>query len=543
VTTEAAADVQPDTSSLPTWTPDERSLGDLELLLSGALAPLAGFMGSADVAALAERGTLADGTPWPTPITLDVPAQAVPSVGHLSGKESDSTDRLVLQDPEGAPIALIQITERTPLTVPATPAAGGTADGLVRLAGPVTALRAAEHGPFRNLRKPPAEVRAELPDGPVIAYPTRAPLHGRQIGQLRHLAGQMKARLLLLPLVAGQAELVVTPESLVRAVLAARQALPAGTLVVPVPLAPRHSRDAELRLASVVARAYGATHVFADQPVSGAGAPGAPGSRGGEFSLPGMALPLVSAGDWAYDPTAEVWRPLALIEPGAERGELTVEELSGLLETGEPLPAWHTPEGVARELRRARPPRHERGVVVFMTGLSGSGKSTIARDLRDVLAERGGRSVSLLDGDLVRRLLSAGLTFSRADRDLNIARIGYVAAEIARHGGLAICAPIAPYAQARARVREMVTQAGDFLLVYVATPIDTCAARDRKGLYAKARAGLIDGLTGVSDPYEEPADADLVIDTSVMSRQEAVGAVLDLLTKGGWLEREPGGPA
>jgi sulfate adenylyltransferase len=170
-----------------------------------------------------------------------------------------------------------------------------------------------------------------------------------------------------------------------------------------------------------------------------------------------------------------------------------------------------------------------------MTGLSGSGKSTIARDLRDQLAERGDRSVSLLDGDLVRRLLSAGLTFSRADRDLNIARIGYVAAEIARHGGIAICAPIAPYAQARARVREMVSQTGDFLLVYVATPIDTCAARDRKGLYAKARAGLITGLTGVSDPYEEPADADLVIDTSVVSRQEAVGTVLDLLTSGGWL--------
>jgi sulfate adenylyltransferase len=249
-----------------------------------------------------------------------------------------------------------------------------------------------------------------------------------------------------------------------------------------------------------------------------------------------MAIPAISAGDWAYDPTAEVWRPLALIEAGAERSDLSDEELAHLLDNGEPLPAWHTPEPVARELRQARPPRHERGVVVFMTGLSGSGKSTIARDLHDVLAERGSRTVSLLDGDQVRRLLSAGLTFSRADRDLNIARIGYVAAEIARHGGIAICAPIAPYAQARERVREMVTQTGDFLLVYVSTPLDTCAARDRKGLYAKARAGLIDGLTGVSDPYEEPTDADLVIDTSVVSRQEAVAAVLDLLTSGGWLE-------
>jgi sulfate adenylyltransferase len=144
--------------------------------------------------------------------------------------------------------------------------------------------------------------------------------------------------------------------------------------------------------------------------------------------------------------------------------------------------------------------------------------------------------VSLLDGDLVRQLLSAGLTFSRADRDLNIARIGYVATEVARHGGIAICAPIAPYEAARAQVRRMVSEVGDFLLIHVATPVAVCEARDRKGLYAKARAGLIDHFTGISDPYEEPRNADLTIDTSVMSRQEAVQAVLGLLTSGGWLK-------
>ncbi len=176
--------------------------------------------------------------------------------------------------------------------------------------------------------------------------------------------------------------------------------------------------------------------------------------------------------------------------------------------------------------------------MLFLTGLSGSGKSTIARDLADVLAERSDRQVSLLDGDLVRHLLSAGLTFSRADRDLNIARIGFVAAEIARHGGIAICAPIAPFATARAQVRRMVSEAGDFFLIYVATPVEVCEARDRKGLYAKARAGIISQFTGVSDPYEEPGDADLVIDTSAMGRQEAVQAVLKLLTSGGWLAAE-----
>ena len=519
----------------PACTLGEAQLGDLELLTSGVFAPLRGFMDAADAASVAELGRLADGTPWPVPVTLDVPAAQVPA----------DAARLVLQDQEGSPLAVLSITER--MTPP-----GSDDPGLLRLAGPVTALRQPEHGPFRQLRRRPEDVRAELagdaesPGGNVIGYATRRPLNKRHIGQLRHYAGQLSARLLILPLVSGPAEIVTRPEALVRAVLAAAQHLPAGTLVVPVPLAPRGAGlgspgpdAADLRARGVVAAAYGATHLLADSPAVTASSAG---QKNGTLSLPGVPIPVIAPGEWAYDPRAEVWRPLALIEPGAERGELTDAELGALLDSGAELPAWFAPPSVARELRRARPPRSERGLVVFFTGLSGSGKSTIARGLAEALAERGDRTVSLLDGDHVRHLLSAGLTFSRADRDLNIARIGYVAAEMARHGGIAICAPIAPYAQARAAVRAMVTEVGDFLLVYVSTPVDVCAARDRKGLYAKARAGLITGFTGVSDPYEEPRDADLVLDTSVMTRQEAVDAVLKLLTTGGWLAGAPAEP-
>jgi sulfate adenylyltransferase len=516
---------------------DEAQLGDLELLTSGVFAPLPGFMGAADVAAVSQYSTLADGTPWPVLVTLEVPADAVPADACY----------LVLQDPEGSPLAVLSITERLADLGPGDAGDPRAHPGLIRLAGGVTTLREPEHGTFRQLRQRPEEVRDELGDGSVLAYATRRPLNMRHIGQLRHYAGQLNARLLLLPLVSGRADVVTRPEPLVRAVLAATQHLPMGTVVVPVPL-PRRTAGpaADLRANAIVAAAYGATHLLADVSDLPEPAGGPAGAKNGTVVLPGVPIPIIGAGEWAYDPRSEVWRPLALIEPGAEQGELTDSELGALLDSGAEVPLWFAPPSVARELQRARPPRAERGLAIFFTGLSGSGKSTIARGLAEALTERGDRTVSLLDGDHVRQLLSAGLTFSRADRDLNIARIGYVAAEVARHGGIAICAPIAPYAAARAVARKLVTEVGDFLLVYVSTPVEVCAARDRKGLYAKARAGLIKGFTGVSDPYEEPRDADLVLDTSVMTREQAVDAVLKLLITGGWLAGaldEPDGSA
>jgi sulfate adenylyltransferase len=489
----------------PTWTPGEAQLGELELLLAGAFAPQAGYLPPA-------AADTYDVGPWPLPVTLSVPAEAVPG----------DADHLVLVDPEGSPLAAMKITGQ----VPTDAAPGDAGAGAYRLSGSVTALRAPEHGPFRAMRRLPADVREELGDAAVIALATRGPLTQRHIGQLRHLkpAG---ARILLLPLVAGPARVVGRPEALVRAVRAAARQLPEGTLVVPVPLAPRATPEEELLAQAIVARSYGATQLLPADPLGNAG----PARR----DISGVRI--LSESEWAFDPRAGVWRPLSLIEPGVERGELSDGELGRLLDAGEPVPDWLLSTEVAAELRRARPPRSERGLVVFLTGLSGSGKSTLARDLRDSLLERGDRSISLLDGDLVRRLLSAGLTFSREDRDLNIARIGYVASEVARAGGIAICAPIAPYAAARSAVRSMVTEAGDFVLVHVSTPLEVCEARDRKGLYAKARAGVITGFTGISDPYEVPTDADLAVDTSALSRREAVDLVLAQLIRGGWLAK------
>jgi len=478
----------------------------LELLLDGGFAPLRGFLGGADLASVHDSGRLADGTPWPIPVTLTVPAAAAPG------------DRLVLTDEEGTPLALLTVTERAEVT-----------DG-VRLAGPVAPLRPAEHGPFRTLRATPEEVRkslAERPDTgrPVLAVAVREPLHRRTIAQIKYLADDLRADVLVLPLAGG-----AHPGTLIRAVLAARGDLPSGTRVVPVPLAPRPDADpaADLLARAHVAAAYGATHLLADLPT---GETAAPHDTAVTERSP---LPLVVPGVWGFDTSVDVWRPADRIAPDDLRAELTTEHLMELLDAGAEIPAWFTPAAVARELRAAHPPRYERGLTVFFTGLSGSGKSTVARALADALAERG-RSVTSLDGDVVRRLLSAGLTFSREDRDLNIRRIGYVAAEITRHGGVAICAPIAPFAATRAEVRAMVEAAGDFVLVHVATPLATCEARDRKGLYAKARAGQIPDFTGISSPYEEPEDADITLDTSEMSAEDAVGRVLDFLTRGGWV--------
>ncbi|GIH91587.1 hypothetical protein Psi01_22170 [Planobispora siamensis] len=402
------------------WTPDARELADLELLLSGAYRPLTGFMGAADAHAVEEHGRMGDGTSWPAPVTLALPDDHPAAPG----------DRITLRDPEGAPLAVLTVTEHS--------------HGLV--AGPVEALGAPEHGPFARLRRSPAEIRGELAGRETLAVTMRGPLD--DLDEIVATAEELEATILLLPLAFGEGGPAV-----VRAALKARDKLGGDTRIAVVPLAPRDDHAVDLELRDRVAEAYGATeHLAGPEPVT----------------LPG--------------------------------------------------------------------PPHRRGLVVFFTGLSGSGKSTVARGLRDALLERGSRTVTYLDGDVVRHLLSAGLGFSREDRDLNIRRIGFVAAEAARHGGLAICAPIAPFASTREEVRAMVEAVGaDFLLVHVATPLAECERRDRKGLYAKARAGLIPEFTGISSPYEEPEDADLTVDTTGVSVERAVDAVLNPLIQGGWV--------
>jgi sulfate adenylyltransferase len=504
----------------PTYTPRPHELADLELLLSGAYAPLTGFAVAADVDQVTRRGRLADGTPWPVPVTLEVPAEVVERLDPATAVRRI----LVLTDPEGAPAAAVEAVETTPVqreSSAANPAAEGrprTPVGWFRIGGPVRRIGTPGHGAFRRLRRSPEEVRDDLPPGRVLGIIVTRPLHRPQLAQIANAARSIAGHILIFVPVAGPTPEGLPPESLVRSVLAARERIPPCT-VVAVPLAPRGDEVRDGLLRARVASNYGVTHLLSTGVAVGGG------------------VRVVVARDLAYDTRDGQWRPMDDIPPRHRRTAMSVGEINDLLDRGAPLPEWHTPPAVARELRRARPPRHHRGLVVLFTGLSGAGKSTIARGVHDALAEAGERTGTLLDGDVVRRMLSAGLGFSAEDRERNVRRIGFVAAEVARHGGVALCAPIAPYARSRAEVRQMVADVGaDFVLVHVATPLDVCEQRDRKGLYAKARAGEVPAFTGVSDPYEEPTDADLVLDTSDLTIDDAVAAVLEHLTAGGWLE-------
>jgi sulfate adenylyltransferase len=339
------------------------------------------------------------------------------------------------------------------------------------LDGRLEPLRPFAHGPVRAARRTPAQLGPELVPGPRLAVAVEGSLDAGWPERVAEAARRAGAvQVLVLALVGDGRRRDLPAQGLLAAAGAASAELPVPAVTVPVAV-PRWPGDASVggRLVASAAAALGADLLPTDAD--------------------------------------------ATTDADTDAGPRHAASVA--------------------ELARAVPAPHRRGVTVFFTGLSGSGKSTVARGLAEAVAAH--RTVSLLDGDEVRRLLSAGLGFSRADRDLNIRRIGYVAAEITRHGGMAICAPIAPFAQARDEVRQWVEEVGDFVLVHVATPLAECERRDRKGLYARARQGLIPDFTGISSPYEVPEDADLRLDTSRMAVAEAVEAVRSLLDGRGYL--------
>ncbi len=537
----------------PSWDLTPHQVADLELLMNGGMSPLSGFMAQAEVDAVCRDMRMANGSLWPVPVTLDV--------SEAMGESLATGDRLVLRDAEGVMLAVLTVDELVrPDLTPELESLFGTSDpsdprvsgylasrGPVRVAGPVEGVQPPLHYDFREIRLTPAELRrkfARLGWRRVLAYQTHRTLHRAEKELAQRTALELGANLLVHPVVGLSKAEDADHYAKVRCYQALMAHFPKDFARLSLlPLASRGAGPREALWQAIVHRNHGCTHMMVEPNHGGT----VLASAGAPQYDPDAGLEMVNAHRDEVGVEMVPWRELVYLEhrrrfvtvdevpeDGTVR-RVRADEVLRRLDDGRPLPEWYTYPSVEKELRHRHPYRGRQGFTVFFTGLSGSGKSTIANALRVKLLEIGGRGVTLLDGDLVRKNLSSELGFSKEHRDLNIRRIGFVASEITRAGGAAICAPIAPYNSVRREVRSMVRPAGGFVLVHVATPIDVCEARDRKGLYAKARAGIIKEFTGISDPYEAPDDAEVVIDTSDVTPEEAVREVLIHLEREGYV--------
>ena len=538
---ERAAELKVEAREMPSWALGPRQLADLELLLGGAFSPLAGFMGRGDYEAVLDGLRLADGTLWPVPVTLDVPEDLAASL--------EPGNALALRDVEGSLLAVLRIEEIwTPDREAEARTVCGTTDiahpgarrllretGSACLGGRVEGVEAPHHYDFVERRAAPADLRKRFAKWGwrrVAAFHSTGVLHRAEQEMTFSAARELEAALLVQLGVARTDYYDVSHYSRVRCVEAVMKTYPLRTAHLNLlPLATRDAGARDVLLNAIVAQNYGCSHYLVRGAATGAGDDLL--TRNGDH----LEVELVDAPERVYLPDRGGFVAVPDVPEGATAQSLAPAELAERLAFGREIPSWFSFEEVVRELRRSTPPRSRQGFTVFFSGLPSSGKSTLANVLLVKLLEMGGRPVTLLDGDIVRKNLSSELGFSREHRNLNIARIGFVASEITKNGGIAICAPIAPYDAVRKEVRTMVEPGGGFLLVHVATPLGVCEQRDRKGLYAKARAGIVKEFTGISDPYEEPEDAGMTIDTTDRSPEECVQAILLHLEKEGYIGR------
>jgi len=550
---ERTAELKAASAEWPSWDLTPRQLCDLELLANGGFSPLTGFLGQADYESVCSSMRLADGSLWTIPVVLDLPEEVAEGL-----KEGTS---LALRDPEGVMLAAIEISEiYRPDRQQEAKAVYGTDNtehpGVAHLlerthpvyvSGRLEAMQLPVHYDFRRLRLTPAELRAEfdrLGWQKVVAFQTRNPMHRAHLELTMRAAKDVEANLLIQPSVGMTKPGDVDHYTRVRCYEALMGRFPRSTAMLSLlPLSMRMGGPREAVFHATIRKNYGCSHFIVGRDHAGPGSD----SSGTPFYGPYDAQELLQKHEdelgvkmvpfrmMVYVEDLDAYYPEDEVPEGKRALNISGTELRQRLAEGTHIPEWFTFPEVAEELRRSYPPRKNQGFTVLFTGLSGSGKSTIANALISKFLEMGGRPVTLLDGDLVRKNLSSELGFSKEHRDINIRRIGYVASEITKNGGIAICAPIAPYDNVRKEVRAMIEPAGGFILVHVATSVEECERRDRKGLYAKARAGIIPEFTGVSDPYETPEDADVTIETESTTPEEAAQQILLHLEHEGYI--------
>jgi sulfate adenylyltransferase len=541
---EQAAARRREAAGAPSLDLTQRQLCDLKLLLSGGFSPLEGFLGQADYEAVCARMRLADGTLWPIPVTLDVSRQLADALqpGAAVG----------LRDPEGFLVALMTVQDiYEPDREREAAAVFGTTDDShpgvdhllnrtrpVYLGGRLEGLARPTEYDFRQLRDEPQDLRRKFEQWGwtrVVAFQTRNPMH-RAHQELTQRAAQIaEANLLLHPVVGLTKPGDVDHFVRVRCYEHLLKTYPEQTTCLSLlPLAMRMAGPREAVWHAIIRKNHGCSHLIVgrDHAGPGTGRNGKPfyGPYDAQELLrqlePELGVAMVPFKEMVYVQNRGQYVARDEVAPGETVLSLSGTELRRRLREGIEIPGWFTYPEVIEELRRSYPPRHRQGFTVLFTGLSGAGKSTLANALMVKLMELGSRSVTLLDGDLVRKHLSSELGFSKEHRDLNVLRIGFVASEITKAGGVALCAPIAPYAAIRRQVRELIEAYGAFVEVHVATSLAVCEQRDTKGLYAKARAGLIKQFTGIDDPYEPPDSPEVVIDTEAEAPDVAAQRIL-----------------
>ncbi len=539
---------------LPSLDLHGRQLYDLEALLNRACYPLAGYLDREDYASVLNRIRLADGTIWPMPICLDVSEEFAASI--------EVGQRLAINDTEGFLLALLTVSDVwQPDKRKEAEAVYGTADGDKHpgvktlyeqvgswyIGGALEGVTLPIHYDFRDLRLTPSEThRRFLQYGwrRVLGFHTREYLNCAHREMVLAASREVGASILLHPAVGLDHPGNMEHYTHVHCYQEFVRQFPKNIILLSIlPLAERFAGPREALWQAMIRKNYGCSHFMVAEDH---GDPFAGGS-GDLFYPKGAAQELVASvaeetgiamvpeRRMGYVEEKACYVFLDELEDHSICKDITTDEFKRRLERGLDIPAWYAYPGVVNELRRAFPPRSKQGFTVFLTGLSGSGKSTIAKVLMVRFMEMRDRPVTLLDGDIVRKNLSSELNFSREHREINVTRIGFVASEITKNGGIALCAPIAPYEESRRKNRELISRYGGYIEVYVATPLEVCEKRDRKGLYAKARAGLIKGVTGVSDPYEVPKNPELTIDTSAMTPAEAVQEVFLYLEEQGYI--------
>jgi len=539
--------------NLPDITLNERQMCDLELLATGGFSPLKGFMTRSDYDSVLDRMRLQDGFLWPIPICMDV--------DELQARRLEAGQSVALRDPEGYLLAVMHIEDVWPIerdkearlvygtldkSHPGTDYLYSSA-GDYYIGGNLEVLSPPLHSDFKQLRMTPAEIRSNLKKfgwKRMVAFLTHNPIHRPQFEMTMNAMRDTNANLLLLPIAGMTKPGDFDHYTRVRCYRRVAEHYPPDTFMLNLlPLAMRMSGPREALLHAIVAKNYGCTHFITGRDHAGPGLDcnGNPYYKSddacrltAEYSKE-IGLTVVPFTEMVYLPFEDEFRCADQVPEGSQFISLSGSDIRERIRTGRKIPDWATFPEVVEELQKAYPPPRKQGFTVFLTGLSGAGKSTIAKVIYARFLEMGDRPVTLLDGDIVRHNLSSELTFSKEHRDTNVKRIGFVASEITKNRGIAVCAPIAPYASTRREIRKTIEGYGGFIEVHVSTPIEVCEQRDRKGMYAKARAGLIKGYTGVDDPYELPENPEVRIDTSNITPDEAAHRIILVLQRKGFI--------